>query len=346
MPGERWHLSGGVWRRVGWAGVAPGGVPVDPSQPPPPPPSARLRITDLSLLGTGTLPGGGGGFEPPPVVVGAGTYFGACPENPGGTSLADAQRVVTKFGGNPSIRQFHSDTAITAPPRHPTAASIVHTSYRPSDSQVNSGALDAQIEALVAACPDGDILEFKHESDNDGLDAAGRTARIAMKNRLYDIKQTVKPGVLVAHTATGGMWASYGSDSVRDSWMLTARADLIGLDADGIHDGTGPTYDTSYADEVANVLRYLAKSTLKGHGFIGWTVPEHGTSRQPWDTTGTPRANWFNRECQRFSDGGAYAVMIYDYDTGAHNLANDYNRVKVGTPEFTAVRNLIASNPS
>lgn len=336
MPGERFHLVNGVWQRVGWASVLPGELPTDPSLPPPPPQAPRLRIIDLTLQGTGTPTG-------PPDPLPSGTFFGACPENPGGESLADATRVVTKWGPRASIRQFHGNSFVS---RHPAGCSVVHSSYRPSsDAAVNSGSYDTIFEALIASTPDGDILECDHESDNDGLSAAARTERIRAKNRLYEIKQVVKPGVLVAHTHTGGMWASYGSDATRDAWMLTAKGDLIGVDCDGVHDTSGPTVGISYTDEVANAKRYLAKSAVRGNGFIGWLVPENGTSRQPWDN-GSARADWFEEQCAMFADEGAYAVMAYDFNTSAHNLANNYNRVLPGTPEYTIWRNLVASNPS
>lgn len=268
----------------------------------------------------------------------ASTFFGACPANPGGESLAAAQTVIAKWGTGAAGRQFYAASSSFGTPKHPAGASVVHSSYRPPDSSVNSGSLDAQIEALIAATPNGDILEFWHESDNDGLTSSQRTARIASKNRLYDIKQTVKPGVLVAHTMTGGFWASYGNDATRDAWLATARGDLYGLDADGAHSYTGPTYVTSYADEVANVRRYLGRFALK---WPGWTTPEFGTSRQPWDTTGAARADWFGEQSEILSGGGSYAVMAYDYNTSAHNTATDYNQLKVGTPEFATFAELI-----
>jgi hypothetical protein len=263
------------------------------------------------------------------VEAAVGTFFGACPANPGGESLTAANTVITKWGAGASVRQFFTGLPT---PNVPVGASVVHSSGKPTDTAVNSGSLDAAIEAMVQATPNGHILELQHESNNDGLTGSQITARIAAKNRLYDIKQTVKPGVLVAHTFTGGFWASYGNDATRDSWLATARGDLLGLDADGVHDTTGPTYDMTYADEVANVLRYLTRFTFK---WDGWTVPECGTSRQPWDTAGSARATWLRDQAAILTNNGAYAVMAYDYNTSAHNTATDYNQLKTGTPEFT-----------
>ncbi|MDF2460959.1 MAG: Dockerin type domain [Candidatus Saccharibacteria bacterium] len=277
---------------------------------------------------------------PTPPTGGINTYIGACPANPGGTSLTAAQSVLNKWGTGAAIRQFNGD--ITTGPNHPSGASIVHTSYRPSVSQVNSGALDTQIEALIQRTPAGDVIEFYHEPDNDGLTGTGITDMIKAKNRLYEIKQRVKPTVLVAATMTGGFFANYTSESVRQPWY-GLKGDLVGLDADGVHDSTGPTYDTSYADEIAGVKTFMTRNPSAG--WIGWGVPEHGTSRQPWDTTGTPRANWFAAQTKLMIDAGARYVMLYDYNTSAHQLANDYNQILTGTPEFTVWNNLVDNNP-
>lgn len=270
-----------------------------------------------------------------------GTLFGACPINgqaTGGESLTAANSVVTKWGTGAAVRQFFDN--LPAAPNTPAGASVVHTSWYTTDSTVNGGSLDDDIAALIEATPDGHILEYKHESDNDDLTSSQITARIAAKNRLYDIKETVKPGVLVAHTMTGGFWASYGNDTTRDLWLATARGDLLGGDMDGLHTTTGPTYVTSYADEVANVLRYLDRFSFK---WGGWTVPEHGTSRQPWDTTGSARAGWLTEQTDLFIGNGAYAVMLYDYNTSAHNTSTNYNQIKTGTPEFTVWSNLVTA---
>lgn len=308
---------------------------------PPPPPPSNVVLTPATVVETSTIPAFtvlGGTTTPPPSTAVA-TYFGACPTNPGGESLAAAQTVLTKWGTGASIRQFKTNISNS---NHPSGASIVHTSMRPDKASVLNGSLDSVITSLINSTPNGDIIEFYHEPDNDDLTSAGITEMIAVKNYLYDMKQAIKPGVKVAATFTGGFWASYGNDATRDTWISTLRCDLLGLDADGVHDSTGPTYGMSYADEVANVKRYMTRFAFK---FPGWTVPEFGTSRQPWDTTGTPRASWIDAQSQTFVDNGAYAVMFYDYNTSAHNTETDYNVIKTGTPEFTTWQARVASNP-
>ncbi|QQS17882.1 hypothetical protein IPL68_04440 [Candidatus Saccharibacteria bacterium] len=185
------------------------------------------------------------------------TYYGACPTNPGGDSLAAATTVLTKWGTRVSVRQFTGATL--TPPNHPAGASVVHTTYKPSVAAVLNGSLDADITTLVLGTPDGDIIEFWHEPDNDGLTGQGITDMIDCKNYLYDMKQTLKPGVRVAATMTGGFFASYTSQATRDLWD-GLRGDLVGVDCDGVHDATGPTYDMTYADELTNVLAFMKKS--------------------------------------------------------------------------------------
>jgi hypothetical protein len=287
--------------------------------------------------GTGGTGGGTGGTPSTPTITG--TYIGACPANPGGESSSAAQTVISKWGTGAAIIQFFGSD-ITKGPYRPAGASVVHSSYKPSIASVLNGSLDDEIRALIQRTPAGDIIEFYHEPDNDGLSASGIADMIAAKNRLYEIKQQIKPSVLVAATMTGGFFANYTSESKRVPWY-GLKADLVGLDADGVHDTTGPTYYMTYADEIAGVKAFMTHGTT----WKGWTVPEHGTSRQPWDTTGDARANWFTAQLKLFKDNGAYAVMLYDYNTSAHNTSTNYNQVLAGTPEFTVWANALASSP-
>lgn len=276
---------------------------------------------------------------PSPPAPGYTTYFGASVANPGGSSSAAAQTVITKWGTGSAVRQFFGSD-ITIGPYHPSGATVVHSSYKPDVASVNSGALDAQITALIQRTPPGDIIEFYHEPDNDGLDATGIANMIAAKNRLYDLKQQVKPSVKVAATMTGGFFANYTAESKRSPWY-GLRGDLVGLDADGVHDTTGPTYDISYSDEIAGVKTFMGRNT----SWKGWTVPEHGTSRQPWDSNGSARASWFSSQIQLFINNGAYAVMLYDYNTSSHNTSTDYNQIYAGTLEYTVWKNAVDGSP-
>jgi hypothetical protein len=296
-----------------------------------------VNVTDLSVI----LSKWGTVTTTPTPTTGVSTYFGACPANPGGTGTSAQGTVLSKFGTGAAARVFHGSD-LTSGPSHASGVSIVHASFKPSVSQVNSGALDAQIEALIQRTQAGDVIEFWHEPDNNGLTGTGITEMIKAKNRLYEIKQRIKPSVLVAATMTGGFFANYTSESERQPWY-GLKGDLVGLDADGVHDSSGPTYDTSYSDEISGVKTFMTRNPSAG--WIGWSVPEHGTSRQPWDTTGTPRANWFTAQTKLMIDNGAYYVMLFDYNTGAHNLSDDYNQVLPGTPEHTVWKNLVAGNP-
>jgi hypothetical protein len=278
----------------------------------------------------------------PPPVISTGTLFGACPTNPGGASLTAAQTVAQKFGGIPAVRQFNgAELTWNATP----AKTAVHRSWKPAASVTN-----AQIDTLLRAA-DADavkngvkhILTFWHEPDNDSLSAGARADRIALINRLHERK--VALGLKNVQTSvifTGGFFASYGSQANRDLWN-GVKGDLVGLDADGVHTTTtsATDYTTKYDDEVANVKKFMATNI-----FVGWTVPEFGTSRQNYfDPTGSKRAAWMKYWGEYFAAQGAAQVLFYDYDTSAHNGTTDnYNVIKTGTSEFTVWKALIAKN--
>ncbi len=262
-----------------------------------------------------------------------GISWGACPANPGGDDAADLARVAAKWGAGVGGRQFLQG-AINKGPYTVDGVERVHSSWNLSDSSVNAGNYDAAIDAMLlraAASPYVHLVELDHEPNNDGLTSTGITARCRAKNRLYERKEALGLGdkVLVVATFTGGFWASYGTDAVRDQWLSQIKCDAYGLDADGVHTTTGPVYVTSYADEVKNLLRYQAK-----YGVPHVTVPEFGTSRQPWDTTGQPRAAWFSEQGAILATAKPLMVCAYDYNTSAHDTATNYNQLKAGTPEF------------
>lgn len=337
--GQLWYLGAdGLWHRRGSFDVPPGQLPPTGggggTQGNP-----LFQIADLSVTVTAGTGGGGTPTPPPPPPSGA-TYFGACPTNPGGSSLAAATTVVTKFGAKACVRQFMGTAGLTL--NHPTNASRVHASWNMADADVNSGSLDSQIAALVAGTPAGDVIEHRHESDNDGLSAAAVVERVKAKTRFYTIAKATKPSVLVAHTMTGSFWYNSTSESVRDSWLANAKGDLLGFDYDGLPNDS--TYGSVPDTEIANVLRTLTK--WKANGWQGWTVPEFCMSRQPADTDGSKRKAWMTTQAQKFVDGGAYMVCWYDYDTAAHNTASNYNHLASGTPEYTLWRQYVASNPA
>lgn len=268
-----------------------------------------------------------------------GTVWSACPANPGGNDLAAQKRVPTKwgaFGAVVGVRQFMSAAPVTVGPFLAPGVERVHTSWNLDDAAVNSGSLDKDIDAMLlraAATPYVHLVENRHESDNDGLTGTALTNRIKAKNRIWERKEALGLGdkVLVVATFTGGFWASYGSDATRDLWLSQTKCDVAGLDADGVHTKTGPDYRTSYADEVKNLLRYQAK-----YGIPHVTVPEFGTSRQPWDTTGQPRAGWVLVQARILATAKPLMVAAYDYNTASNpgGPGKPFNQLTAGSPEF------------
>lgn len=265
-------------------------------------------------------------------TVGSVTRFGACPTNPGGTSAAAAQTVVTKMGTGAAVRQFM--TSILDWPTVPTG-SLMWRSYKPATTVT-----DAQIDALLMAAA-GHLVTFWHESDNDGLTATARAARIALMNRLYDRNVALGRPATIVPIFTGGFFADYGTQANRDLWA-SVKGDLIGVDMDGVHDTTAPI-GISYADETAEVMDWIAAHPECD----GWAIGEFGTSRQPYDATGVMRRDWMAAQVGVFLAAPIKPTVInvYDYDTSAHNGATtDYNRLNDPSPELDYWRSLVAQN--
>lgn len=315
MQGDRYYLEGGYWQRRG-------ALSVKPAQP-----AAGPVLTPR------THP-----------------FYGACPTNGNGNGAtsAAATSVLTKWGTGASIRQFFGTLGLTVGPFHPAGASVVHSDWKPPDADVNSGALDQQLIDMINRTPDGDIIELWHESDAGGVNglngnAAGRAARIAAKNRLYDLKQQTKPGVLVAHTFTGGLFANWSTDATRRLWD-DCRGDLLGIDLDGVFDYTGPAYEKTdwiAAQAVANAKAFIARNAA--NGWKGWTVPEFGTAKADWDTDGTVFKQWLTDQAAALD--GAYAVMYYDYNAlAANNTATQHEAIYSSDPAFPVWKSLVASN--
>jgi hypothetical protein len=366
VAGERWYLGEDLlWHRKGWPDGEPGGSPSNPTNPSGP----LLQVAQMSLAVTASAPTPTPDPVPPdptptptpdpttpPTPLPAGTrYFGACPDHlHSGANTTAAQAVLTKYGTNASVRLFHGPGAFAQLPVHPAGASVVHTSWKIGSltSSVLSGAQDAALTAWINAARNGDIIEIAHESDVErNGDAKANPphiwtaqeilTRIKVKNYLYDLKQKIKPGVLVAHTTAAYLFGNQRTDAQRDEWFATARGDLIGIDCDGAHDTTGPTYGIDYGPAVANAKRYVTK--YKANGFKGYTVPEFGTSRQPWDPSGNVRSDWFAAQSAKMT--GAYLINVYDFNSGTHTTATNFNYLPNPSPELTTMRNLVRTNP-
>lgn len=275
---------------------------------------------------------------PTPTPQASKTAFGACVTN-GGTLAGVGQ----KYGGTPPVRHFATTTvAWAATP----ANTSVHRSFKPAYTIADS-TIDAMLKAAEADAVKNNVIHlvtFHHESDNDGLSGTALTDRIKQINRPYERKQALGlKHVYVVPVFTGGLFASYTAQAKRDLWN-GVKGDLLGVDMDGVHTAdTASDYATNYDDETANALKFVAAN--KANGFIGWTVPEFGTSRRSFDSSGAKRAAWFTKWGKHFADNGAVQVLAYDYDTGSHNGATtDYNQLRVGTPEHNAWKALVATN--
>lgn len=277
------------------------------------------------------------------------TLWGACIANPGGSSKAAAETLSKKWGHPLVGRQFMGSASLASGPWLPDDVLLMITTWNPTDADVNSGKLDTAIDAMLlraAATPCRHVVGLRHESNNDGLTDAQITARINACNRIYERKEALGLGdkVLVTQIFTGGFFASYGTDKVRDRWLAQAKGDVIGVDCDAVHTKVGPVYKTDYADELANAKRYLEKYAANGWKWI--VVAEFGTSRQPWDTTGQPRANWLAEQSAVLDDPLVLAVCAFDYNTKENpgGPGKSFNRLELGTPEGEFWQRKIAEN--
>lgn len=253
------------------------------------------------------------------------TLFGACPSKPGGVSLAAAQKVPTKWGGRPSLRQFLGGWSNIA--YRPSSVSIAHWSWN-----TLTGMTQDTVKAALVNVLDGDVVEVIHEGDNKVRSKKSITLPnlIKGKNQFYDYVKAVRPNVLVANTLTGGILSNYTADAVAEPYGAI-KADVLGVDCDGVHDKE-PPLAIPYEDEIAEALAFAKKF---GYPYVA--APEFGTSRPSWDD-GTQRAAWFKKYDQQFADAGFLYVCVYDYDS------TPGNELVPGSPEFAAHQPFIAGN--
>lgn len=239
--------------------------------------------------------------EPP-----AGTVFGA---DATGTTAAAQARVIDKWGSGIAVRQFFTAFSQVAP--RDSRIGVVHASWKPTSV---SAITETAVRAACANLRAGDVVEVWHESDKkvrDGLYT--HSEALARKNRFYEIVKAVRPDLLVANTLTG--WeAEPGNSATRgniDKWA-EVRADLLGLDCDGIHGYPYPNYD----GEIATARAFLAKFPA----YKGWCVPEFGTSRDAAnDASGQVRATWATSYGKKFAAAGAAYVCLYEYESTPGN---------------------------
>lgn len=245
---------------------------------------------------------------PPPTGAGPlrrGPAYGACPAD-GGTSLAAQRSVLDKWGHGACVRQFFPGFSVPAP-RDP-GVSVVHASWKPRAADVIT---PARVAALTADLREGDVVEVWHEPDvkvREGvLDLAEVVER---KNRFHDAVRQARPDLRVACTLSG--WeadpANPRTHGDLDRWSRV-RADLLGLDLDGVHPEHLPYPD--YHAEADGAVAFVAQHG----GYRGWCVPELGAPRIEGDTDGTARAEWL-LVCGLMLDGADAAyVSLFEYPT-------------------------------
>lgn len=234
------------------------------------------------------------------------TIFGA---DAAGTGSSAQPIVVAKWGTDIAVRQFFTGFAQIAP-RDPSV-SIVHASWKPSSV---SAITESAVRAATANLLPGDCVEVWHEADKKVRDGIFAHAEgIARKNRFYDVVRIVRPDLLVVNTLTG--WEADPNNSTTrgniDKWA-EVRADLLGLDCDGVHGWPYPNYD----GEIATAKAFLAKFPA----YKGWCVPEFGTSRNATnDADGRTRAMWALGYAEKFAGAGAEYVCLYEYESTVGN---------------------------
>lgn len=241
------------------------------------------------------------------------TVFGGCPSGAGGTSLAAAASVVSKYGSGSCVRQFFGGWQ---PPNFPAGAALVHASYAKSSIDIRSildGSQDAAITAWAAGIvpPPGVtcVVEWMHEGDkkvSDGYCSLGDA--VAAKSRFYDVVKAANPALLVANTLTGWIFDTRSSAHGTLSEWGRCRADVLGADFDGIRPTVLPYPNFSPA-QVAKVQEVVAAA-----GYRHWAVPEFGAPRISGDD-GTVRAQWMLDTGTRFAAADALYVAMYEYDS-------------------------------
>lgn len=233
------------------------------------------------------------------------TRFGACPAKPGGTSLAAAQTVVTKWGKGAAVRQFYSATDVGM---CPPDSSIMHGSWKPSAAQIT----ETWAQTVLKNYRDGDCAEVWHEADKKVSDGAYTYEDLlARKNKFYDIVKKVRPGIRVVNTVTGWMMdPKSGKDPSR--WGAV-KADVFGIDCDGVRPTALPY--TNYEAETKAALEFIEK--YKANGYQWFAVPEYGCPRiTATDADGSKRALYHDYYCNLWADSGkCLYVTLYEYDS-------------------------------
>ncbi|MGB3763172.1 MAG: hypothetical protein WA966_08115, partial [Ornithinimicrobium sp.] len=226
---------------------------------------------------------------PTPTPAPIGTLIGACPQV--GSPMSS---VVSKYGTGASVRLFVPGGFKTVP--RPVGASRVHVSWKPS---IGGAITDTQLISAFSDLQDGDMVEVWHESDVKYRKGADLTGMLAMKNKFNDRVVALREAGRIPNLLTVNTWAGWSVDatsSVNPS-NLHARADLLGIDMDGI-----PTQNNFYP-YAERQLGDKFVSAYRAGGYTGWTVPEFSMPAVAVDPTHEKRIAWFQAQVAKLRQG-------------------------------------------
>lgn len=236
------------------------------------------------------------------------TIYGSCPAA-GGTSLAAAQSVVTKWGSGVAIRQFLGGLQ---QPNFPTGCKLMHVSFNTTIPVAGliagdyDDAIGAWAEAVVI--PDGVILcaEWMHEMDSKYRKGQISLADgIAGKSRFYDAVKAVRSDIKIVATYTGWLF-----EALDPTPYSAVKADWLGIDLDGVDANSGGVYPP-WNTSMGNIQTWTDRM-----GYFGWCVPEFGSPRHSTDPTGANRGAWMQVMADRCYERGSQYVAAFEYPTG------------------------------
>lgn len=269
---------------------------------------------------------------PAPAPAATETMFGACPTV--GTSTSS---VISKYGTGASVRIFVPGDF--APVSRPAGASKVHVSWKPA---LGSTITDADLIDAFAGLHDGDLVEVWHESDVKYRKGDALAPMIALKNQFHDRVVALREAGRIPQVLTVNTWAGWSVDSTSDvdTAPLHARADILGVDMDGI-----PSDDDFYPyAERQMAAKFIA--AYRAGGYTGWTVPEFSMPSVSSDPSGARRVAWIQSEVAKISRGVPAAgipapQMIAWFDTAG--IIGESEMLKAPS-EIAAWSALVAGN--
>lgn len=264
---------------------------------------------------------------PPPSTR---TQYGACPDGA-------PSSVVSKYGAGASLRLFNSGGFNT--PSRPSGVSKMHVSWKPT---IGTTITDTQLISAFTNLRDGDLVEVWHETDvkyRKGQDLAGM---LGMKNQLHDRVVALRNADRIPNVLTVNTWAGWSVDSTSsvDPSNLHCRADLLGIDMDGI-----PAAENFYP-YAARQMGSKFVSAYRGGAYKGWTVPEFTMPSISSDPTRVRRIEWFRSEVAKISQGVPTSNvppphMIAWFDTAG--IIGETEKLTTAN-EIDAWSDLVASN--